>query len=83
MALFPVACLWVLAAAGVAMLPLKRQYLPGFALMYAAPVMIYLLGRAFGLLAGYAALLAFRSMFRNPLCYHARRAMGTLMETPK
>lgn len=74
--LIAVSALWVLAATGVAMLPLRRQYVPGVALMLAAPVLIYLLGREFGWIAGIAAAAAFISMFRNPLRYFWRKWTG-------
>ena len=68
--------MWVLAATGVAMLPMRRQYLPGCFLLAAAPVLIGLLGYHFGWVAGLAALIAFLSMFRNPLRYFWRRWRG-------
>ncbi|GAB5436549.1 DUF2484 family protein [Falsiruegeria mediterranea] len=74
--LIAVSALWVLAATGVAMLPLRRQYVPGVALMLAAPVLIYLLGREFGWVVGLAAAAAFVSMFRNPLRYFWRKWTG-------
>ena len=37
-------CLWVLAASGTAMLPMRRQMLPGLALLASAPVLIAWLG---------------------------------------
>lgn len=69
-------CLWVVAAAGVSMLPMRRQYAPGLALLVAAPVLIIWIGMVHGwFLAGFGAF-AFVSMFRKPLWYLARRAMG-------
>ena len=35
---------WVFAAAAVAMLPMRRQYVPGVALLIAAPVLIVMIG---------------------------------------
>ena len=36
--------LWVFASAIVAMLPMRKQYFPGVALLLAAPVLIVLVG---------------------------------------
>ncbi len=83
MTLLIASCLWVLAATIVALLPMKYQYAPGILLLLAAPVLIYLIGRDVALGAGIAAGLAFISMFRNPLRYFARRAMGLEVEVPK
>lgn len=74
--LIALAALWVLAAAVVAMLPMRLQYIPGVSLMLAAPVLIYLLGQEFGWIAGVAAVAAFVSMFRNPLRYFWRKWTG-------
>ena len=73
-------CLWVLAATTVAFLPMRYQYAPGILLLLAALVLIYLIGRDVGLWAGVAAGLAFVSMFRKPLRYFAKRAMGQSVE---
>ena len=70
------AIFWVLASAAVAMLPMRRQYAPGLMLLIAAPVLIGLLWAEFGLFVGVAAVLAFLSMFRHPLIYLARKALG-------
>jgi hypothetical protein len=70
------ACFWVLAATGIAFLPMKRQMVPGFALLLAAPVLIVWIGAAHGWLFAVAGLAAFLSMFRRPLMYFARKAMG-------
>lgn len=61
------AALWALAATIVALLPMHRQYPPGFALLLSAPLLIVWLGYEYGALAGAAAAFAFVSMFRNPL----------------
>lgn len=61
------ACLWAVAATGVAMLPMRWQYAPGIALLLAAPVLIWLLAAEYGPWAGALAVLAFLSMFRRPL----------------
>ncbi len=76
-------CLWVLAATAVALLPMRYQYAPGVVLLLAALVLIYVIGRDVSLWAGGAAALAFISMFRRPLRYFTRRAMGRPVEVPK
>jgi Protein of unknown function (DUF2484) len=76
-------CIWVLAAAATAMLPMRRQYAPGITLLVAAPVLIGWLGWTHGAWVGVIALLAFVSMFRNPLIYFAKKAMGKPVEIPK
>jgi hypothetical protein len=75
-------CLWVVASAVTAMLPMRRQMVPGIALLLAAPVLIVWIGAAHGW--GWAALcvLAFVSMFRNPLRYFIGRALGRPVELP-
>lgn len=75
---FPVlfAVLWVFAATGVAMLPMRRQFPPGLLLLIAAPVLIFWLGYEYGWIASLGALAAFVSMFRNPIRYYWRKWRG-------
>lgn len=80
MTLFVFACIWVILASAVAFLPMRYQIVPGLALLFVAPVLIWLLGREFGLIPAALACLAFASMFRNPLRYVARRLLGQLKE---
>ncbi len=71
------ACIsWVFAATIVAMLPMRRQYVPGIALLIAAPLLIAWIGIAVTWWAGVLALAAFVSMFRNPLRYFWAKARG-------
>ncbi len=70
------ACVWVLASAVVAALPMRRQYVPGVALLMAAPVLIGVIFYEHGVLLGCAALFGFVSMFRRPLLYFGRKALG-------
>jgi len=72
-------CLWVLASAIVAMLPMRRQYAPGLLLLIAAPVLLGFIGYQHGWAWAAVGLFAFISMFRNPLRYLAKKALG--MET--
>jgi hypothetical protein len=76
------AALWVLASAATAMLPMRRQYVPGIALLIAAPVLLYWIAVRHGIWVTAACLLAAASMFRNPLIYFARRALGKPVSLP-
>lgn len=75
--------LWVIAAAVVAMLPMRRQMVPGMALLIAAPVLLVWIGFVHGWLWLALGLFAFVSMFRNPLLYFLRRALGRPAPLPK
>ncbi|MBB5722808.1 CHASE2 domain-containing sensor protein [Loktanella ponticola] len=77
------ACIWVIASAIVAFLPMRRQYFPGILLLIAAPVIIVWLGYAYGWLIAVVGLFGFVSMFRNPLIYIYRRLRGETPEVPK
>lgn len=68
--------LWIVASAIVAMLPMRRQYGPGIALLLAAPVLLVWIGVAHGWLWTAFGAFAFVSMFRNPLRYLAARLLG-------
>ena len=67
---------WVFASALVAMLPMRHQYVPGIALLIAAPILILWVGISVAWWAGLLALAAFVSMFRNPLRYLWAKARG-------
>ena len=73
-------CLWVLLSAITAMMPMRYQYVPGVALLLAAPALLWWLAieHGFGLML--FGLFAFVSMFRNPLIYFWRRARGEQVE---
>jgi len=75
--------LWVIAAAVVAMLPMRRQMVPGLGLLAAAPVLLVWIGYVHGWLWLAVGLFAFVSMFRNPLLYFLRRALGRPAPLPK
>lgn len=77
------AIVWVLVATGTALLPMRLQYMPGVTLLILAPVVIVWLGYDFGWVWAGAALLAFISMFRNPLRYFYARARGQRPEIPR
>ncbi|MDZ4093350.1 MAG: DUF2484 family protein [Paracoccaceae bacterium] len=69
-------CIWVLAATVTAFLPMRRQYPPGIVLLIAAPFLLVYIGWQHGVWIALLGVLGFVSMFRNPLIYFARRAMG-------
>lgn len=71
-----ISALWVIAASIVAFLPMRRQFAPGLVLLIAAPVLIVWIGAEHGWLWAMIGLGAFLSMFRRPLWYFARKAMG-------
>ena len=77
------ACLWVLASAITAMLPMKHQIYSGLPLLIATPFMLGFLGYQYGIWVLLIGLAAFISMFRNPLKYFARRALGLPTQLPK
>ncbi|WP_413717269.1 DUF2484 family protein [Silicimonas sp. MF1-12-2] len=60
---------WVLAATLVAMLPMRLQWVPGLALLLAAPVLLAWIGLDHGPGWIVAGALAFISMYRRPLGY--------------
>ena len=76
-------CLWVLAAAATAMLPMRAQMVPGLALLAAAPVLLVWIGWVHGWVWLAIGLFAFVSMFRNPLLYVLRRALGRPAPLPR
>jgi hypothetical protein len=83
MTLMILCCLWVLSSAAVALLPMRRQYVPGVALLIAAPVLIVAIGFQHNWGIAALGLAAFLSMFRNPLKYFYARFRGNHLETPK
>ena len=76
-------CLWVLASAITAMLPMRMQFPPGITLLIAAPVLLVWTGLVHGWLWLAVGLFAFVSMFRHPLRYFLRRALGRPAPLPK
>lgn len=73
---------WVVASAITAMLPMRRQFLPGIILLIAAPGLIALIYADYGIWVAAAALFAFLSMFRNPLRYFWRKLRGQPTQLP-
>lgn len=76
------ACIWVLVATGTALLPLRRQMVPGLALLLTAPVLLVWIGVAHGVWVVLAALAGVVSLLRRPLWYLARRAAGVPVGRP-
>jgi len=74
---------WVFASAGVAMLPMKHQYIPGVALLCAAPFLIVMIAMAVGWLPAALGFAAFVSMFRNPLRYIFAKLRGQNPQVPE
>lgn len=72
---------WVFASAVVAMLPMRLQYVPGVALLGAAPLLMVWIALEFGLWAVVPAALAVASMYRNPLRYFWTRLSRQKVET--
>ena len=77
------AALWAIAATIVALLPMRLQYVPGVALLVAAPFLLGFIGFEHGLWVAALGLAGFVSMFRNPLRYFYRRALGEIPEIPR
>ena len=75
-------CVWVLLATFVALLPMRRQYAPGIALLIAAPLLLGWIAMDHGWWIFAAGSFAFLSMYRNPLIYFLRRARGEQPEIP-
>lgn len=76
------AILWVLAATVTAFLPYRLQFPPGITLLVLAPAVIVWIGVEHGWYWAIPALLAFLSMFRNPLIYMAKRLLGRPVQRP-
>jgi hypothetical protein len=61
------ACLWVLAAAIVALLPMRFQYVPGLALLILSVPLAVFVGVEVGWVWVVLVVFAVLSMFRRPL----------------
>ena len=73
---------WVFASVTVALLPMRFQYAPGLRLVLAAPVLMAWIACDVGSFAAAAALVAFLSMYRNPVFYLVRKAIGLPVRRP-
>ena len=74
--------IWVIASTITAMLPMRRQMVPGVALLVGAPILLWFIAQDYGFWVCAITLFAARSMFRNPLIYFARRAVGKPVSLP-
>lgn len=83
MTLLWICVLWVFASAGVAMLPMRSQYIPGVLLLLAAPVLIVMIGLQVGWFMAVLGLAAFVSMFRNPLRFIWAKVRGQNPQVPQ
>lgn len=70
------ACLWVLASAIVAMLPMRFQWPLGFPLLLLSIPLVAFVGYTHGWIWTLVILAAVVSMYRNPLRYFVKRALG-------
>ncbi|MHC0054102.1 DUF2484 family protein [Actibacterium sp. D379-3] len=77
------AALWVIAASGVAFLPMRFQYVLGLVLLVLAVPLLVLLAVQHNVWIVLAALAAIVSMFRKPLFYYLRRARGLPATRPR
>ena len=75
-------CVWVVMATIVALLPMRQQYPPGFALLITAPLLLGWIAWDHGGWLFAIGAFAFVSMFRNPLIYLLRRLRGEHPEIP-
>jgi hypothetical protein len=72
-----VASLWALAVNLVAMLPWgKLHFTLGFILLLCFPYVLWLIGQAFGGWAVFAIVLVLLSLYRLPLIYYLKKALG-------
>jgi Protein of unknown function (DUF2484) len=71
-----IAALWVIAGTITAMLPMRAQMIPGLTLIALAPVLLIWIGVTHGWLWVLIGAFAFLSMFRRPLNYFVRKALG-------
>jgi len=72
------ACLWVLAAAATAMLPMRLQYAPGLTLLILTVPLLSYIAVQHGTLVVLLVLAGVISMFRRPVWYLSRRAVRLL-----
>ena len=76
-------CVWVFAGVVTAMLPMRRQMVPGLTLLVTAPVILVWIGAQNGWVWTILGILAFGSMMRNPLRYLFAKMRGDAPEQPK
>ncbi len=71
-----VGAIWVIVAAITALMPMPRQIWLGLPLLIVAPLLLLWIGLTHGFLWVAIGTFAFLSMFRRPLNYFARKALG-------
>ncbi|MEO6301089.1 MAG: DUF2484 family protein [Paracoccaceae bacterium] len=71
-----VGALWVIAVAITAALPMRLQKFPGLPLLIAAPFLLVWIGWTYGWFWVAIGTFAFLSMFRRPINYLTRKALG-------
>ncbi len=76
-------CVWVRACCVTALLPMRRQHVPGSAPLLAAPVLPVWIGKDVGAALALLGLAAFLSLFRNPLRFIWATARGRNPEVPR
>ncbi len=69
------ACLWAIAAAIVALLPMRQQFPPGITLLVSAPFLLIYLGRQHNAWIVLFGAFAVISMFRRPLFFMVHRLL--------
>jgi hypothetical protein len=74
---------WVFASAGVAMLPIRHQYLPVAVLLVLALVLIVMIALQVGWLMAALGIAALVSMFRNPLLFILAKLRGENPQVPQ
>jgi len=77
------ACLWAIAATVTALLPMRLQFPPGVTLLILAPPLLVWIGFSNGFWVGLLGALGFLSMFRRPLIYFGRKALGWPVRDPR
>lgn len=82
MSLLYACILWVFASAACAMLPIRHQNVPAVILLIAAPILIVLIGIQLNPWVAIAAVVAFISMFRNPLRFIWAKMRGQNPQLP-
>ena len=75
--------IYVLCAAVVALLPILQQYWPAGIMLLAAPLLLAFIGYQHGWFWFVLGMLAFLSMFRNPLRYLWKKSRGVHVELPE
>jgi hypothetical protein len=82
MTLLYLCILWVFASAICAMLPIRLQYVPAVILLIAALILIIMIGIQINPWVAIAAVVAFLSMFRNPLRFIWAKLRGQNPQLP-